>query len=42
MFPPGRDDKSLAVFPTMVDTRRKQIKIGFDSFDAGTLVNETF
>ena len=42
MFPPGRDDKSLAVFPTLVTPSRKQVKIGFDSFDAGTLVNETF
>ena len=42
VFPPGRDDKKLKVFPALLDKRRKQIKIGFDSFDNSTLINETF
>ena len=42
VFPPGRDDKKLKLFPAVLDKRRKQIKIGFDSFDTSTLVNETF
>ena len=42
VFPPGRDDKRLQVFPTKVDRKRSQIKIGFQSFDERILINETF
>ena len=42
VFPPGRDDKRLQIFPSKVDRKRSQIKIGFQSFDERMLVNETF
>ena len=42
VFPPGRNDKSLEVYPTKIDRKRNQIKIGFQSFDEWMLVNETF
>ena len=45
VFPPGRDDKKLQLYPTSVtsrDYKRNQIKIGFDSFDTFNLMNETF
>ena len=42
VFPPGRDDKKLQIFPTKVDRKRSQIKIGFQSFDEKMLINETF
>ena len=43
VHPPGRDDKKLELYPTVtVREKRKQIKIGFDSFDTFNLINETF
>ena len=42
VYPPGRDDKSLQIFPTKVDRKRGHIKIGFQSFDERMLINETF
>jgi len=42
IFPSGRDDKKMKVYPTEFDTVRKQLKIGFESFDTFTLINETF
>ena len=42
VFPQGRDDKVLKVYPTLMDKARKQIKIGFDSIDTSTLMHETF
>ena len=42
VFPHGRDDKTLKVYPTVLDKARKQIKIGFDSIDTSTLMHETF
>jgi len=42
VFPPGRDDKKLQVFPTIIDRKRKHIKIGFESVDESMLMNETF
>ena len=47
--PPGRDDKKLELYPTVTARgdkhsreKKKQIKIGFDSFDTFNLINETF
>ena len=42
VFPPGRDEKKLQLYPTVSQGKRKQIKIGFDSFDTFNLINETF
>ena len=48
VFPPGRDEKKLQLYPTAraadqpSQGKRKQIKIGFDSFDTFNLINETF
>merc|ERR1711892_224737 len=42
VFPPGRDDKKMKVYPAVLDKKRKQVKIGFESFNSFTLMNETF
>ena len=42
VFPAGRTDKKVKVFPALLDKEKKQVKIGFDSFDHSTLMNETF
>jgi len=42
VFPPGREDKKMKVFPAVLDKKRKQVKIGFESFNSFTLINETF
>lgn len=42
VFPPGRDDKKMSVYPAVFDKKRKQVKIGFESFNSFTLMNETF
>jgi len=42
VFPPGRDDKKMKVYPAFLDKKRKQVKIGFESFNSFTLMNETF
>eukprot|EP00092_Neocalanus_flemingeri_P021762 GFUD01023608.1.p1 GENE.GFUD01023608.1~~GFUD01023608.1.p1 ORF type:complete len:238 (+),score=87.57 GFUD01023608.1:65-778(+) len=44
VFPPGRGEEGegVKVFPALVDTRRRKVKIGFESFDTKTLVEEQF
>ena len=44
VWPPGRgeDGVSVKVYPTLVDKRRKTIKIGFESFNNKTLCNSEF
>jgi len=42
VFPPNRGERTLQVFPTQLDRRRKTLKIGFESFDNATLKEETF
>lgn len=42
VFPPNRGDRRLQVYATQLDRRRKTLKIGFESFNTTTLMNETF
>merc|ERR1712126_296846 len=44
VWPPGRGQEGVGVkvYPTKVDSRRKTIKIGFDSIDEKTLFNVNF
>jgi len=42
VFPPGRQDEGVKLFPALVDKKRKTVKIGFESFDSKTLMEEQF
>ena len=42
VWPGGNDRAGVKVYPTIVDKKRKNIKIGFDNFDMKTLREELF